>query len=421
MSASNNDKISFMDQEVAGCPYAAYQQLRENEPVFYDDKAGCYVITRYDDVRSILMDPHTFGSQGYLKKVRERVQADRADRMLSLYEQKGWVPAPALGFIDDPRHREVRQIFDRAFRPTRLKELDPVIRDIAYELAAPLAQRGYCDVVADYAVHLPLRVTGVLTCVPDEDLEKIRIWTEAFIRRIGFMVSEEEETKCVEMEIEAQHYLKKIIDRLRIQPDESLLSDIVNTPMSDGSTLSDNELFAHLMADTFVGGSETTTSALASCARLMCESKEVYDRLKSDPDTQIPLFIEEVLRLESPVQGLFRVANKDVEMHGVVIPEGSILNIRYAAANRDQRQFELPETLDMDRKKVRSHIAFGIGIHHCPGSPLARRELFWGLKAILDSFDNIELAEGKNDFSYAPSFMLWRLNQLHITYDCGSN
>src|SRR4029450_7889115 len=119
-----------------------------------------------------------------------------------------------------------------------------------------VAARGRCDYIDAIAIPLPLMVTGLITRVPDEDLHKIRTWTEAFIRRFGLMLSEEEERACVELEIEAQHYLKKIIDRLRAEPDDSLLSDIVNTPMSDGNTLSDNSLFAHLMADTFVGGSE---------------------------------------------------------------------------------------------------------------------------------------------------------------------
>ena len=266
------------------------------------------------------------------------------------------------------------------------------------------------------AVPLPLRVTGLITRVPDEDLPLIRRWTEAFIRRFGLMLSEEEERECVLLEIEGQHYLKKIIDRLRAAPDDSLLSDIINTPMSDGSCLSDAALFAHLMADTFVGGSETTTSALASGVRILCENRELYQRVLDDPELTLRTFIEEVLRLESPVQGLYRMTTEDVELHGVSIPARSVVNLRYAAANRDPAQFEQPECASLERRNAGSHLAFGSGIHACVGATLARRELYWGLRATLERLPELRLASGANSFALAPSLMLRRLSHLHIEY-----
>ncbi len=137
--------------------------------------------------------------------------------------------------------------------------------------------------------------------------------------------------------------------------------------------LNDNELHAEMMADTFVGGSETTTNAIAYGVKLLIENPDVWAQLKADPDKHLRTFIEEVLRLESPVEGLFRWASRDFELHGVTIPKGSMLNVRYAAANRDGEQFECPEKLDLSRDKPGRHLAFGSGIHHCLGAPLARR------------------------------------------------
>lgn len=409
--------ITLLDADIIECPYPAYAWMREEAPAYLDPTAGCYVVTRYDDVRRILLDAETFSSEGYIKKVREQALGDRAARIQKIYAEKGWEPSYALGFIDDPRHKDVRAIFDKAFRASRIRDLNPFIEETCYGLVDGFAGEGGCNIVERYASPLPLMVTAKQTGVPLEEFGKIRIWIDAFIRRFGLMLPEEEERECVELIIEAQHYLMGIIERLRGNPDETILSDIVNTPMSDGKMLSDNELLTHLLDDIFVGGSETTTSAIASGVHLLCENAAWYDRLKADPDKYLRPFVEEVLRLEAPVQGLFRVARRDVDLHGVAIPAGAVLNIRYAAANRDPRQFDCPEALDLDRKSPGSHMSFGSGIHHCPGASLARSELTYSFRALLDRLDNIRLAPGKNDFEHTQSFMLRGLNALHIEFD----
>ena len=138
--------------------------------------------------------------------------------------------------------------------------------------------------------------------------------------------------------------------------------------------------------------------------------------LKSDPDKYLRTFVEEVLRLESPVQGLFRTAAKDIELHGVKIPKGAMINTRYAAANRDEEHFECPHQINLERKNAGSHLAFGSGVHHCLGAPLARRELYWGFKAFLDRIEDFNLAEGKNKLRHAPNFCLRALKELHIEF-----
>ena len=220
-----------------------------------------------------------------------------------------------------------------------------------------------------------------------------------------------------EQEIAAQHYFQPIFERLRRRPDDSLLSDLVNTEVPEwGRTLTDEELHAEMMADTFVGGSETTTNALAEGVRLLIENPDQWEKVSSDPDTYVPLLAEEVLRLEGPVQGLFRTAAVDVEMHGVVIPAGSVVNVRYAAANRDPRHFDCPEVMDLDRENLRSHLAFGFGSHHCLRAPLARRELILGFRALVDRVDDMWFVEGSNDFTHHPNFCLRALKELHIGF-----
>jgi cytochrome P450 len=171
------------------------------------------------------------------------------------------------------------------------------------------------------------------------------------------------------------------------------------------------------MADTFVGGSETTTNAIGYGIKLLIENPQVWQKLKSDPEKYLRTFCEEVVRLEGPVQGLFRMAANDVEMHGVTIPQGAMVNVRYAAANRDEREFDCPADLDLEREKPGRHVGYGSGIHHCLGAPLARRELFWAFQALIDRVDNMRFAEGMNTFEVAPSFSLRAMKELHIEFD----
>jgi cytochrome P450 len=229
------------------------------------------------------------------------------------------------------------------------------------------------------------------------------------------MQTEAEAIWSTEMEIEAQHYFQAIFERLRREPDDTLLSDLVNTVIPEwGRTLTDEELHAEMMADTFVGGSETTTNALSAGVLLLIQNPEVWGQVKDDPDTYVPLLAEEVVRLEGPVQGLFRTAAVDVDLHGVTIPAGAVLNIRYAAANRDEQVFECPADMDLDRPSPRQHLAYGFGVHHCLGAPLARRELVLGFRALVDRVDEMWLVDGANDLRHQPNFCLRALERLHI-------
>jgi cytochrome P450 len=411
------DDIDLLDVGLQNCPYHAYRVLRDDAPVWQDPKTGFFVITRFEDLRQVLLDTEHF-SNGANSNARDKLDSDRARRMRELYETKGWVPAPTLAGRDDPNHKQMRSMFDEAFRPARINSMEPLVEGTARKLIEAFVDDGYCDWVKQFAVPMPLIIIGVQMGAKEEDIWRIKAWTDAWVQRLGMMQTEEEERWSVEMEIEAQNYFQPIFERLRKEPDDSLISDLVNRVIPEwGRPLNDNELHAEMMADTFVGGSETSTNALSYGVKLLIENPDAWDRLKSDPDKYLRTFCEEVLRLEGPVQGLFRRAAKDIELHGVQIPEGSMINIRYAAANRDEREFENPEKLDLDRKKPGRHLAFGSGVHHCLGAPLARRELYWGFKALVERIDEMWFAPGKNDFTVAPNFSLRALKELHIEFN----
>lgn len=418
MGQDSSIGINLLDPELQQCPYSAYRTLRDEAPVYRQPGTNIYVVTRYDDVREVLTDPDRFPSSSAGTPFRtSTVNIERAKKVAERFQQNGWLPAPTLAGRDDPNHRQMRAMFNEAFKPSRIKEIDPLVETMAYELIDGFIDEGQCDWVSQFAVPLPLFIIGEQMGAKREDIWRIKRWTDAFFQRISMMLPEDLEIEMVDREIEAQHYFQPIFDRLRKEPDNSLISVLVNTVIEEwGRTLTDNELHAEMMADTFVGGSETTTNALAAGMKLLIENKDVWQKLRSDPDRYMKTFVEEVVRLESPVQSLMRFCARDTELSGITIPAGALVNVRYAAANRDERMFDQPDTIDLDRPRAGSHMGFGSGTHHCLGAPLARRELTWGFTAVVDRFEDMDFAPGKNDFRIRPHFLLRSLESLHIVF-----
>lgn len=413
------DDVDLLDPALQNCPYHAYSILRDEAPVWRDPRTGFYVITRFEDLRAALLDTKRFSSDMRSTGTsRDALDQARSKRIYELFREKGWVPSATLAGRNDPNHKEMRAMFNEAFRPKKIEAMDPLVRDTAYELIDAFIDDGKCDWVKQFAIPLPLIIIGHQMGAPAEDIWRIKEWTDAFANRIGLMQPESEEIRSVELEIEAQHYFQPIFERLRKEPNVSLLSELVNRVIPEwGRPLNDNELHAEMMGDTFVGGSETTTNAISYGMKLLIEQPEVWAKLKSDPEKYLRTFCEEVVRLESPVQSLFRSAAEDIEMDGVTIPKGSIVNMRFAAANRDEREFDCPAELDLERAKPGRHLGFGSGTHHCLGAPLARREMYWAFRALIDRVDDMRFVPGANDFEVVPNVLLRAMRELNIEFD----
>jgi cytochrome P450 len=426
------DTISFFDPAVNKCPYPAHEVLREQAPVWQDPATGMFVLTRFEDVHDVLMNPKVFtnrvGSAAGMteKAVRptdpeelakfEAAEAE-AREIAELYETQGWPTTRTLDALDEPVHMQLRRMFSEAFRPARIAELDPFVEQLAHRLIDDVIDQGEAEWVQAFAVPLPLYTIGKQMGVPEEDMPKIKAWTDAWVQRLGLMQTHEERMWSARQEVEAQQYFQPIFDRLRVQPEDTLLSDLVNREIPEwGRTLNDNELHSEMMADFFVGGSETTTSALASGMVMLAERPDVWDQLVADPENAIPVFVEEVVRLEGPVQTLLRETAVDVEMHGVHIPAGSVISLRFGAANRDPRKYSRADEIDMQRERPKQHVGYGLGNHVCMGAPLARRELYFGFKAVVERFARVWLPEGRNTFDCQPSYFLRGLKELNVAF-----
>ena len=409
--------ITLLDEKVQQCPYHVYKNLREESPVYLDPKTGFYIVSKYEDVKTVLKNPKVFGNVPPVDSVAFNAFAAKREHANKLFSEKGWVPAAPLPFRGQPEHKQLRALYEKTFRASQIKKLEGYIDDTTERLFANFIERGSCDWVAEFAIPLPLIVICSQMGAPEEDIWKIKEWTQAFFHRIGLMLNDEEQTAMVEKEIEAQHYFQPIFDSLRKNPNGTTLSDLVNTEVEGwGRTLNDNELHAEMMTDTFVGGSETTTNALASGVMLLTQQPDIWQQLKSNTEKYLDTFVEEIVRLESPVQGNYRFVHEDTELSGVALTKGATLSVRFGSANRDDDQFEEADKIDLDRKRAAAHLGFGMGNHFCLGASLARLELRSTFKALIEKMATIELTSDQGAIEYHPHYSFRAIKNLNINF-----
>jgi len=415
---NNNEDITLLDEQIQQCPYHTYDVLREESPVHLDKETGFYVVSKFEDVREVLKSPDIFGNVPMMESDAFTARAAKVAQANEIFAEKGWVPALPLPFRGKPEHKQLRSLYEKTFRASRIKEIEPYVQNTAEKLFDNFLQQGACDWVRDFAIPLPLIVICHQMGAAEEDVWKIKGWTEAFFHRIGLMLPDDEHSSMVEREIEAQHYFQPIFDSLRENPNGSLLSELVNSEIEGwGRTLNDNELHAEMMASTFVGGSETTTNALSAGVMLLSKQPEVLQKLKSDPEKYLKTFVEEVVRLESPVQGNYRFVTQDTELSGVKLSKGSTIIVRYGAANRDESQFEGADKLDLDRPRAAAHLGFGMGNHFCLGATLARLELYCGFKLLTEKVKSISLAPDQGEIEYHPHYLFRAMKSLKINFE----
>jgi cytochrome P450 len=282
-------------------------------------------------------------------------------------------------------------------------------------LADELRGKTQAELVSEYCEQISLRVICGLLGAYDDALPVVKESMAAMVANLGHIGSEQEEVEGALKEIAAQHYFKRLIDRKRAHPDGTILSAFVNATLPSGTVMTDPEILMHVMLDLFMAGAETSAKALSSGVYYLCKQPDLQRRLQSNLDDNLRVFAEEILRLEGPASGLFRVALRDIELHDRTIPKGAVVTLRIAAANRDHRQFRCPAEVDLDRPNAATHLSFGSGPHSCVGSPLARRELYWGFRALLEAVGDLRLAQGSEP-EYVPNMLFRGLPELNVMY-----
>ena len=264
---------------------------------------------------------------------------------------------------------------------------------------------------------LPLTIIASQIGVPLEDLDKLRRWTEAFIGNLSQQLNREQIIAAAKDILEFQHYFVERMNERRAEPTDDILSMVINASIDGEQPLNDAEGLS-MLSQILVAGNETTAASLTEGIWLLINHPDQYELLKADPSPEmISNFVEEVLRYSSPSSNMFRRTTRDVDLHGVTIPENSICFARFASANQDEAQFEDATRFDITRPNLKDHVAFGKGIHHCLGAALARREMNGGFKVIFERIENFRLQERATEPQFSPNALLHGLISLPLAFD----
>ena len=365
--------VSFdpYSSDVLDDPYPHYTELRDHAPVHFVEELDLWIVTRYDDVARILHHPDTFSSaQGMGQLMAGGVGRNRIDARDMF--QIDLSAMRVLIATDPPDHTRLRRLLSRAFTPRAISDLEPHLRDICDSLVDDLIaaiRRGEGDLVAQVAFPFPVIVIAELLGIPPERRDDFKRWSDALVGALSgsWQLAEAQQTLA-----EMFMYLADVVERRRTEPGDDLISRLVassDPDDPDALTAPEITLFAILL---LVAGNETTTNLIGNGAAALAANPDQAALLAEQP-ALLSAAIEEVLRWDAPVQGLFRATTRPVTIADVDLPAGAVLLTSFAAANRDPRHFPDPDRFDITRRPG-DHLAFGHGIHYCLGASLARME-----------------------------------------------
>ncbi len=423
-------------EQVTGCPvnlddvdlfspgaqeywFDSYKILHDEAPVHRIPGEGAipgsdaYILSKYEDIAMVVRDPETF-------EFYNAAEGDEAAQ--EIFREKGF------GTITDTwdtlrpnleehkRHR--MELTDPWVALPAAERHTPMITQAANDLMDKWLETGSVEFVKGFAAPLPQIVITTILGFPLEDMPTTRIWEEEQVKRFvyGFshknLLTPEQEKANAEALVAFQHYIGEQIEDKRQNPKDDMITFLLNVEYGpDKRRLSDPEI-ASVVYGMHIGGNETTQYALTAEAMMLAQQPELVEELRADR-SKVRFFVEEALRLYAPTQGLStRVVTKDVELRGVQIPRGSMLHLRYGAANRDPDLCPATDSIDLTRKNPGRHLTFSMGPRVCPGAGLSRLEQNIAVNVMLDRFDNLRLAPAKNDLTHQPGIMLglWDLN-----------
>ncbi|MEU4808642.1 cytochrome P450 [Nocardia fluminea] len=364
--------IDLASPEYRLSPWNIYRRLRDEHPVYYMqggswDGEDLYVLSRYEDVGFALKDKTQFSSQ---------------------IQQDNYMNLPMLVNRDAPEHTRLRHSTNRAFNARLVRQLSGWVRTLVDELLTDLYRHDSVEFVDAYSTALPLRVVGGMLGVPLDRKADLRRWSQAVMN--SFAVSAGLDPDKVpgffEDIVEFSNYMEELAHERRGKPNRGdILGELVEE--HEGGALTRDEMVT--MAWSFIAaGHETTMNLLGGGVELLLRAPALAAELRADP-SKIAAFIEEYLRLNSPTQWLLRRTATEVTLHDTTIPAGALIHVVLGAANRDPRQFNNPDELDLTRPNVNRHFAFGAGAHFCPGAALSRllaEATFTAFLPVLDRF-----------------------------------
>ncbi|MDE2304804.1 MAG: cytochrome P450 [Gammaproteobacteria bacterium] len=403
---------NLMDPDVQQRPYEYYSALREHAPVYRMPQTGFYLVTSFDLCREVLKNPDLYASGVSPMALRP---GGVPQEVIETYQHHGWLPLASCSTSDPPQHTRVRAFLEPLFTAAKVRAIRSRIDRTACELldALPAGETIEVDFVQAFSHPLPMTVIADLIGVPRDDLARFKAWSDAIVEPFSMMVSRERELECARLVVEMQHYFARHLEERRREPRPDLLSELAQAAAEPSMAFSLQEQLTIITIDLLASGNETVTAAIGSGLLLLIRDPQALAAVSADRSLLTNL-AEEILRLESPAQGMFRRVTRATRLGGVDLAEGDLLSLRFGAANRDESQFPEATRIDLHRRQPGKHLALGIGRHHCIGAQLARQEIVSSFAALLDRFDRLELAPDAPAPQYVPSFFGRNLRELRV-------
>ena len=372
--------------------------MQKESPVVFDPEytlvwghKGVWQVFRYEDVQNVLKDYQTFSSEGAPKV-------------------EGSPLSIGITQTDPPRHTALRKIITKAFVPRVINRMEPWIREVSEELLEPVLSKGEMEFLDAFAIPIPVRVITRMMGISKHDVRQVHEWANLIIANPAEVEGGPEGFFRAQREM--AEFFQDLIEERKQNLQEDLISDLIRAEV-DGEKLSDEDLVSFCMV-LLTAGNETTTNLLGNAVYTFTEHPEVQEHLIQHPE-DIPKAVDEVLRYRSPVQSLFRVAKKDVELGNQQIKKGDYVVAWLGSANHDSSVFPNPEKFDIHRDNSKK-VSFGHGIHYCIGAPLASLEAKIAFEVLFSKVKKIQIKPDVTIERY-PSAMMWGLKELPITFE----
>ncbi len=403
---SRNDYNPFTPPQLDN-PYPFYARARRETPVFYSPVVDAWIVTRYDDISTVIKDPVRFSSKNSVQipsKLPPEIQEILQDFHLDL---------PLVNH-DPPIHSRLRSLVGKAFSRQSMVAMEAQIRARAHELIDNFVHNGSADLIAEFAYPLPMMVMTALLGIPRKDIQLFKEWSDDWAMLMWGNLPLEQQVKCAHSCVAFQNYTAAMLEERRWKPQDDMTTKLLKVLQEDEYLLSTPEIATLLMGFLF-SGHESTTQLIAKALLLLLPHPEQLRAIQEDPHLSVSV-IEETLRIDPPVQGIFRTTTVAVELGGVILPPGTRLQLMFASANRDESYFPNPDCFDITRANLEGHFGFGSGIHFCLGAPLVRLEGKVALEVLTQRLPSLRL---QPDFvvQYEPSIMLRGSKHLLLEWD----
>lgn len=389
---------------------AAYRALRAKGRVHHEESTGTYYVLDHALATEVLRAPGRFSSAIDRAAMRE---GGLPAEVLEIRRQ-GWPLAPTLSHNDAPSHDSYRKLVSPFFLPKGLARLKPFIESRTAALVNGLPGGEPVEIIGRLAVPLPIAVIGELLGMNHVGEATLKQWSDAFADEIGFLTSTARAIEIAHLTLACHREMMALFETRRGQHGDDVIAVLANSEM-EGRPLEPGELLS-ILTQLLVAGNETTTATLGFAVLRLARDPALLARLRDDRSL-LPLFVEEVLRLDSPIQGQFRKAVADETLGDVRIPAGSLIHVRFASANRDERVWGVDnDDVRLDGRQPATHLAFGLGLHFCVGAALSRLELDIALNALLDRFGAWRLARPAAPLSFRTHFHHRNLLTLEVEF-----